>query len=337
MDGVTVCVTTYRRPTLLQHCIRSLFDNRIRPIEIVVSDNDFSGESAAAVRVLAPPEGIVIRHMANPGPPIPSQNVMNAFSEASHERLVLMHDDDFMMPGGIDALAEAWERFGGDAVDAVYGRRHIARADGRPDLELTRYFDDKFFNNDGFGPQESGLWAALAQQFPCNGMMIRKSIALRVGYPREADVGRDPTDFHFGIRYAQASHGAFVLIDHFVSTYRLSEVSMARAAYEDRVYDGHLGYAHLERLATRPGPEREAKEVAMGRIAPLALAGYLKAGDPRAAARVFFRNHRRMEKGLVAKVGLLALVGLDLVGFRTIDRHGVRIRKVYDYFYRPRT
>lgn len=34
----------------------------------------------------------------------------------------------------------------------------------------------------------------------------------------------------------------------------------------------------------------------MGRAAPLAIAGYLKVGDPRAARAVFFRNHRRMER-----------------------------------------
>jgi glycosyltransferase involved in cell wall biosynthesis len=51
MSGISVCITTYRRPELLQFCIRSVFDNRVRPIEIVVSDNDFSEErSSEAIR-----------------------------------------------------------------------------------------------------------------------------------------------------------------------------------------------------------------------------------------------------------------------------------------------
>lgn len=336
MAGVTVCITTYKRPELLKFCIRSMFDNKTRPIEIVVSDNDFSEESAEAVRSLTPPEGIVVRHVANPGPSIPSENVINSFAQAGHERIVLMHDDDFMMPGGIDALAEAWDRFGDDAVDAVYGRQHIARADGSLDEAATRHSDAMFFKNVGFGVQETNLWAALAQQFPCNGMMIRKSLALRIGYPRETDVGRDPNDLHFGVRYAQVSDRAFVLVDYFVSAYRLSELSLLRGHAENRVYDAHLGYAHLEALEPQTPREREARRIALARVAPMAIASYLKAGDHKAAARAFFGNYRRMEKTFLPKMGLLSLIVLESLGFRTIERHGATIRKVYDYFYRAK-
>lgn len=343
MKGVSVCVMTYRRPELLLECLRSIFENDFRPIEIVVSDNDFSKESTTAVASLTPPEGIVIRHMANPGPPTPSENVMNAFREASHSHIVLMHDDDFMMAGGIDALVAAWDRHAGPedggtggGVDAVIGRHYTVRADGSIDRALSEYKEVKFFRSTGFGPQESNLWSALTQQFPCNGMMLRRSLALQVGYPRETEVGRDPNDLHFGIRYAQASTRPFVLIDHFVSAYRLSEVSLLRSSYESRVYDGHLSYALLAALPTATPQEAEAKEVVMGRVAPLAIAGYLKVGNPRAARDVFFRNHRRMEKTAIAKLGLLALIGLDYLGFGTIDRHSVRIRKIHDYFYPPK-
>jgi hypothetical protein len=284
-----------------------------------------------------PPEGVMVRHIANPGPSIPSLNVRNAFAEASYERIVLIHDDDFLMPGGIDAMAEAWDAFGADKVDAVYGRQHIALADGTLDERATRYYDAMFFKSAEFGPQETNLWAALAQQFPCNGMMIRKSLAVRVGYPSEDEVGRDPNDFHFGIRYAQASSGAFLLIDYFVSAYRLSEVSMLRSPYEDRVFDAHLGYAYLEKLAPRTDRERRAQKVALARIAPMAVASYLKAGDRKAAARVFFDNYRLMEKGFVPKMGLLTLIALDTIGFRMMEKHAVTVRRIYDYFYRPKS
>lgn len=333
MDGVSLCITTFRRPDLLQFCIRSAFDNRTRPLEVVVSDNDFSEASAAAVLALTPPEGIVVRHVANPGPSTPSQNVMNAFAEASHERLILMHDDDFMMPGGVDALAAAWEAHGADKVDAVYGRQNFALADGTLDERRTRHFDARCFRDSNYGPQETKLWAALAQQFPCNGMMVRKSLALEVGYPRETEVGRDPNDFHFGVRYAMAGKGAFIMIDYFVSAYRLSEVSLLRSAYEDRVFDAHLGYRALERLTPSTDRESEARSVALARMAPMAVASYLKAGDRKAAFRAFADNHRRMEKTFLAKMGLLGLIMLDFAGVSVMKRHGANVRRVYDYFY----
>lgn len=138
--------------------------------------------------------------MANPGPSIPSENVMNAFREARYPRIVLMHDDDFMMPGGIDALVAGWDSHAGPeeggaggGVDAVIGRHYTTRADGTIDTAESQAGDAKFFRDTGFGPQESNLWSALAQQFPCNGMMLRRALALEVGYPRETEVGRDRT------------------------------------------------------------------------------------------------------------------------------------------------
>jgi hypothetical protein len=166
-------------------------------------------------------------------------------------------------------------------------------------------------------------------------MMIRKSIANRVGYPSEAEVGHIPVDFHFAVRYALESNRPFVLIDYFISAYRLSEVSILRSPYASMIFDGHLGYDCLERVVASNKLEQDAQKIALARIAPLAAAGYLKVGKPREAARVFFRNYWLMEKTLLAKLALLTLILVDMAGFRTIDRYGGNIRALYDYFYKP--
>jgi len=313
--------------------VRRVFENEVRPIEIVISDNAFSEESAAATRLFRPPEGIVLRHIPNAGEPTPSENVRNALRAATHERIVLMHDDDYMLPGGIDALVAGWDARNDD-VDAVYGRQLIVQADGETDREATDYYDTLRFKNKDFGPQASKLRAALSQQFPNNGMLMRRSIFERIGYPDERDVGRIPVDLIFGIRYALASTRPFVLVDNYVSAYRLTEQSILRDNTASRIYDGHLGYAALESIATATDSERDAKKTALALLAPLAVAGYLKVGEPRKALGVFRSNFWRMEKAPAAKAALFLLIVLGLIGLRPMDRFGSTISATYNFIYK---
>jgi Glycosyl transferase family 2 len=72
--GVSVCFPTFRRPELLKEAIDSICRNRHRPIEIVVSDNDFTNASAQRVRGLRVPDGVRVVRRGNPGATDPSSN-----------------------------------------------------------------------------------------------------------------------------------------------------------------------------------------------------------------------------------------------------------------------
>lgn len=328
MFGITVCITTYKRPALLEECLRSIFRNDTRPVEIIISDNDFSEESARAGRNCPPPPGMTVRHFANPGPKTPSENVRAALRAASHERLLMIHDDDYMLPGGVDALASAWDAHGDD-VDAVYGRQKLVFSNGDPDDDLTRNYDRLFRKNAEFGPQRSNLWAALIQQFPNTGMMFRKSIFERVGYPSESEVGRGPLDFHFAIRYALASNRPFVLVEEFVSACRQTDGSILRNRSGTRVFDGHLGFECLERVPVESDEERSAKRKAMGVMAPLAIAGYLMERQSGKAFRVWCGNLGQMEKGILEKAAMLMLIVMEFLGLGIMRTHGGRINYLY--------
>jgi len=311
--AVSVCIPTYKRQDLLEECVRSVFECSVRPLEIVVSDDAHEPTLAACVAALAPPPGIEIRYVENGFGRRQAANVRNAFEHARYELLVLMHDDDFFVPGGIDALWRAWLD-SGDTVDAVFGWQRVVDADGRLLPALNERWNRMHRHLAEPGLTRSNLWAALMQQFPMNGMMLRRSIALAAGVPPEHEVGRH-TDLHFGVRYALAAERPFLLIDTTVSAYRQSTGSISRSQGLLEL-DGHLNYAALEGIEPRDALEHEALRHGLNRAAGNAVLAFLAQGERRRAFEIFARHWSQMRVPMVTWLKLVLLLCGSLVGVR---------------------
>jgi len=305
-EPVSICIPTYQRPVFLKECVVSTFSAQIRPLEILVSDDAHDASVADMLAALAPPSGISVRYMANTAGRGQAANVNNLFKQASHERLILMHDDDFFLEGGIDALVAAWETQGGN-VDAVYGRQCIADADGAIDWDATAINDRAYFKLEPSGEQRSPLWAALTQQFPNNSMLIRRSIAAAVGYPPESDVGYHPVDLAFNIAYANRCGRHFIFLHDYVAAYRRSPTSVARSTRRGRQEDGHLIYDWL--LTIRPATDDEdaARSALLDRYAPGAVRGHLAFDRTQAAFGILRRHFRTMPISRLGRLRLLTL------------------------------
>lgn len=309
---VTVCIPTYKRHDLLKECLDRIFSSSVRPLEIVISDDAHEADLQALVAALPRPEGIDIKYVGNTCGRRQAANVRNAFEHASHEIIALMHDDDYFLPGGLDALWEAWQAHA-DEVDAVFGRQQVVHADGTVQAERTVRWNKQFRRLEpGFAP--SNLWAALMQQFPMNGMMIRRSVALAAGVPPEDEVGHH-TDLHFGIRYALAATRPFLLIENEVSAYRWSQQSIRRSAgvYE---LDGDLDYAALEAIEPRCAIEFDAKRHALNRASPWAVLALVAKRRRRDALKVFVRHFGGMRARWPTKLKLMIVLGGAYLGFR---------------------
>jgi glycosyltransferase involved in cell wall biosynthesis len=289
--ALSVCIPTYKRPSLLLECINSLLASDIRPIEIVVSDDAPGAAVASRLAALQLPDDVTLRYIPNRNEGGQAGNVRNAFEHATCERIVLMHDDDFFLPHGLDALGAAWDRCAA-GVDAVYGRVSYVTAAGEySDADTHRM--NRNAKRTGAGFPSSNLWAALVQQFPPNGMMLRRSVALAAGVPSERDVGVLPPDVHFGINYALASTRPFLLIEDYVSAYRKSDVSVGRPVGLLPL-DGHLDYVRLQALETETPEEAEALENLRRRSARRAILGFIAHGRVPEAREVFRKYYRTM-------------------------------------------
>lgn len=306
-NGVSVVILTCNRPLLLARCIRSALANSHRPMEIVVSDDAFGDASREAVNSVALPDDVILRHIPGPGEGSQSANANSALRNADFESIIFMHDDDYLLDGAVDHLVELRNEFG-DGADAIYGRQQLVTLDGVVDWKRTHENDRYYAKNAPEGVQPSRLWCALTGQFPNNGMLIKKSVALKAGYPAESEVGRIPVDFHFSIRYALAATGSYILSARYTSAYSIEGESVLRQSRFRRRYDGHLGYEKMHSVEPSTEAEQDALEQAKDRFAAAAVMGYLSDGRTREALTVYGRHVRRMDKPWPTRIALAGAI-----------------------------
>lgn len=306
-SGVTVLILTFKRPQLLKRCVCAALRNEVRPLEIVISDDAISTESRAAVATIKIPAGVTLRHIKGPSKGSQAANAQFAFEAASHEAVVLMHDDDFLFDGAVDHLLALRDRFG-DQVDAVYGLQQHVDFQGKVNWKTT-HAKNRYYRKDAVeGVQDSRLCCALTGQFPNNGMLVRRSIALAAGYPSESEVGRIPVDYHFALRYALASTGSFVLTQEYTSAYTMEGPSVWRQSPLVRVYNGHLGYEALMKVQAETDAEGRALAAAKDRFAASAVMGHLSAGQHSKAWSIYRAHWQRMDKSWPMRLALGARV-----------------------------
>jgi hypothetical protein len=138
---------------------------------------------------------------------------------------VLLHDDDRLLDGALEALLDCFEEC--PSTVAAYGKQELTDADGKVKKEASHGLNESYYRTAKYeGPSVSSIRAAVLQQFPNDGYMVRADAAKQVGYDHP-DTG-DACDFAFGVELARQSNGAFYYTDTFTSQYRLSEQSVIR-------------------------------------------------------------------------------------------------------------
>src|ERR1035438_193905 len=140
-DLITICIPTHRRPSMLLHAFTSAIAQDYRPLEIDISDDSPSDDSAALVKSVPVPQGITVRYRRNAPSLGQAANVTSLFTQARGERLVLLHDDDTLLPGAIRALDEAWRATPG--IIAAYGIQQVIRENGEISIVDTQRHNER--------------------------------------------------------------------------------------------------------------------------------------------------------------------------------------------------
>ena len=117
----TIAMLTYQRNTLLAAVLPALLDQAGRspvPTRVLVVDNDPSGRAAPVVRAAqerAREQGVALRYVHEPVPGIVAGR-NRALEESGDDLLVFIDDDEEPGPGWLEALLDAHERLGCEAV-----------------------------------------------------------------------------------------------------------------------------------------------------------------------------------------------------------------------------
>jgi hypothetical protein len=303
-DLITICIPTYRRPSLLLSCLQTCFMQDYRPLEIDVGDNSPDDQTERLIAAITPPPGITLRYWRNDPPLGPVGNVQKLFAEARGRRLMLMHDDDALLPGAVSALDEAF-RASPDVVLA-YGMLEVVDDRGeRIPEETERDNVNARRTLEQAGLRRDLLSCALWRQVPPNGFLIDAEAARRIGYRDRAEVGL-AVDTDFGIRLAQAYRGAgaFALVGRTTSQYRMAPTSQRFNEPDTcwRFYDDVAGFKDLT------PEEEEARDWMLAQIARAAVIENAVDGRRRAALRIFLSRHYPRSEGWARTLYVLGLL-----------------------------
>lgn len=276
---ISICIPTYRRPALLAEAIESCLFQTYPEVEIVIGDDSPDTESERLVAEFEARHPGRFRYRHNVPSLGQNSNVNDLFARAQGSRLVLLHDDDLLLPDATSRLAGLWENL--PTLDAAFGKQILVEHDGTPSGEkLTRELNEEYhrvFAN--AGRQAIPAVAGFTRMFPNDGFLVSTVLARTIGYRSVAEIG-DACDTDFGIRLCAAARDVWFL-DEFTAKYRLTGESISRGSIvAPYTYD-------MLRTLRVPAAAEAMLQKARREIAPSAVSGFARLGKPGRAWETF--------------------------------------------------
>jgi glycosyltransferase involved in cell wall biosynthesis len=169
MPKVSICIPTYRRPDLIRVALDSCLRQTFQDFEIVISDDSPDTRTGEFVRDLSAHQPI--RYVHNVPGLGQARNVNQLFGLAQGEFLVLLHDDDFLMPTALEELIKPLET--NAAVVASFGKEYLANDDGTILESESQLLNQHYWKTDDRANRvQRSAWSILVAQFPGNGYMF---------------------------------------------------------------------------------------------------------------------------------------------------------------------
>lgn len=166
---LSIIITTYKRPQLLQRALRSVLTQDFDPatLEVIVSDDDPADSGRGAVVTLMTTEfpQREVRYLnrgSDRGGVAASRN--RSMAAARGEWLFFLDDDDLLIPGALRALIESAEKEGADFCAGAY-------------LRVTENLAGEPVNSERF----NAIWVGhdqllIGNLYPMGSFVIRRSI-----------------------------------------------------------------------------------------------------------------------------------------------------------------
>ncbi|MBC6610306.1 glycosyltransferase family 2 protein [Hymenobacter sp. BT507] len=209
MVRITIVIPTYKRPKFLAEAVTSCLQQTYPPYAILIGDDSPDTITQDVVTALQATTTIPIQYIHHQPPLRQAGNVNALMQRVQSEKLMLLHDDDALLPTALGTLAAEFER--DPTIEVAYGQQYIITDDGEISYPRSVLFNEAFYRTTPYaGSTLTSLEAGMVQQFPNNAYVMNTALAQRVGYREVGDV----CDFDFGFRVGQT--GAKI---HFVPTY----------------------------------------------------------------------------------------------------------------------
>jgi glycosyltransferase involved in cell wall biosynthesis len=222
MNGkISICIPTRKRPLLLLEALQSCVHQTRSASEILIGIDGEDSASTTAIEEYTLEQNLTnVRIIQNAVALGQAGNVHRLFNCSTGDYVLLLHDDDLLEPNALSMLASILESQ--QEIGAVYGKQRVIDQCGHEIEHLTQSINKLYMRTSLYaGAQQKSILAAIVQQFPNNGYLIRKNFIDSVGYAEGANWG-DACDMWFGMAVSKAG-AKFFFLNEFTACYRLSK------------------------------------------------------------------------------------------------------------------
>ncbi|MGI4886665.1 MAG: glycosyltransferase family 2 protein [Janthinobacterium lividum] len=286
MITVSIVISTYKRPARLREALLSCIEQTYLPHEIVVGDDSPDNLTKQVVVEMQKQTSVLIRHIHNKPFLKQAANTNMLFSSATGDKVVLLHDDDLLMPEALATMVQCFN----DNPDAevVFGKQHIISDDGIiSDESSVSYNTDYYRSKEYEGAVLTPLEAGIGQQFPNNAYMVNTSIVRKIQFRTHDDLNiplGNGCEYDFGARIGLQGHKMY-FIDQFLAKYRISEVSMSKSKTDDAAYQA---FRVLKDIPVHSERSKKIKDQRLYDKAPIAITQAVNLRKRKDALSIFF-------------------------------------------------
>jgi glycosyltransferase involved in cell wall biosynthesis len=288
---VSICLPTCNRPDLLARCIESCLAQTHTNLEIVIGDDSPDDRTERLIAERYPDDARIVYRRNTPSLG-QARNVASLFARATGDKILLIHDDDYLAASGVERLLAQWDRYPG--LQVAFGNQYEADQNGHVDVTASRRLNIAYHRTPGAaGLQKLPGRVGIVQMFPNNGWMADAALVKQIGYDEQYAVC---CDFVFGVRLCLAARHV-CYIDEYVSYYRKTEVSVSQATRQT-THAASLAAWHFLKSLDLPPALDPARRLAMRRLVPIVVSLYARNDAARAGLSLALGNLHAYRFGL---------------------------------------
>jgi GT2 family glycosyltransferase len=208
-----------------------------------------------------------VNYVHNPQKTSQARGVNQLFELAEGEFLVLLHDDNFLMPTALEELVKPLEEY--PDVVASFGKDYLAKDDGTILDTESELLNQHYCKADERADSvQRSAWSILVAQFPGDGFMVRTAAARKIRYRLDPEVG-EACDADFGYRLSEV--GDFFFVGKYIHTYRATRESISASGL--RIHLSKMYFILQGRKV--PSDLEGLRHVRLQQLAPVAVNGCL--------------------------------------------------------------
>lgn len=280
MFTISIVIPTCNRPALLAEAIHSCLNQIHLPTEIIIGDDSSDDRSEAIVAAIRLTTSVSIHYIHNRPGLRQVANVNMLFQAATSDKVMLLHDDDLLMPEALETLVSVFQT--NESVAVAYGKQYLIDQQGEIDYPSSEQFNQDFFRIAPYaGFNITPFDAGLSQQFPNNGYLIDSAIVRQIQYSNDAG---DACDFYFGYQIGAAGHRTY-FVDKFLGKYRLHQQSISHSRMSSMALNA---YELLSQATPTTALGQSIRALRLRERAPIAITEAVYMGKRRQALAILF-------------------------------------------------